>query len=66
MARRLEAGTVWINMYRAFTVQSPMAGRKQSGLGSQNGLETIGQYLQTKSVWCETAETFHDPFPQTA
>jgi acyl-CoA reductase-like NAD-dependent aldehyde dehydrogenase len=56
LAARLEAGTVWINMYRAFAFNSPMTGFKQSGLGWQNGREAISQYLQTKSVWCETSE----------
>jgi aldehyde dehydrogenase (NAD+) len=61
MARRLEAGTVWINMYRAFKVLSPMGGHKQSGIGHQNGPDAMDQYLKTKSVWVDTAEAFMDP-----
>ncbi len=33
-----------------------------SGLGRQNGMEAIDQYLQTKSVWCELSEEVQDPF----
>lgn len=62
MAKRLQAGTVWLNTYRALTFNSPFGGYKASGLGRQNGIEAIGQYLQTKSVWCELSEEIQDPF----
>ncbi len=62
VAHRLEAGTVWVNMYRAMTFNSPFGGYKASGLGRQNGIEAIDAYLQTKSVWCELGEEVQDPF----
>jgi aldehyde dehydrogenase (NAD+) len=62
VARELQAGTVWINMYRAMAPQSPFGGYKSSGLGRQNGLEGIEAYLQTKSVWCELSSDIQDPF----
>ncbi|SIN94462.1 aldehyde dehydrogenase (NAD+) [Bradyrhizobium erythrophlei] len=62
MARKLEAGTVWLNMYRGMTFNSPFGGFKASGIGRQNGIEAIDQYLQTKSVWCELDEAVQDPF----
>ena len=33
MADRLEAGTVWINTYRAVSYLSPFGGYKRSGIG---------------------------------
>jgi acyl-CoA reductase-like NAD-dependent aldehyde dehydrogenase len=62
MARRLEAGTVWVNTYRALTFNSPFGGYKASGIGRQNGIEAVYQYLQTKSVWCELGDEIQDPF----
>ncbi len=62
VARELQAGTVWINMYRAMAPQSPFGGYKSSGIGRQNGLEGIEEYLQTKSVWCELSADIQDPF----
>jgi acyl-CoA reductase-like NAD-dependent aldehyde dehydrogenase len=62
LARKLEAGTVWVNTYRALTFNSPFGGYKASGIGRQNGLEAVYQYLQTKSVWVETGEEVQDPF----
>ena len=62
MARALEAGTVWVNTYRALTFNSPFGGYKSSGLGRQNGIEAVHQYLQTKSVWVELGDEVQDPF----
>ena len=62
MARQLEAGTVWVNTYRALTFNSPFGGYKASGIGRQNGIEAVYQYLQTKSVWCELGDEVQDPF----
>jgi aldehyde dehydrogenase (NAD+) len=62
VARHLQAGTVWVNMYRAMAPQSPFGGYKASGLGRQNGLEGIEEYLQTKSVWVELSREVQDPF----
>ena len=55
MADRLQAGTVWINTYRAVSFLSPFGGYKQSGLGRESGKEMIKEYLQMKSVWIETS-----------
>lgn len=62
MAARLEAGTVWVNLYRAVTFNSPFGGTKDSGLGRVNGAESVDEFLQTKSVWVELSETVQDPF----
>ena len=62
MARRLQAGTVWINIYRALAFNSPFGGYKSSGLGRANGMESVDQYLQTKSVWVELGDEVQDPF----
>ena len=55
MAEKLQAGTVWVNTYRAVSYLSPFGGYKRSGLGRESGQEMIKEYLQQKSVWIETA-----------
>ncbi len=55
MADKLQAGTVWVNTYRAVSYMSPFGGYKQSGLGRESGQEMIKEYLQMKSVWIETS-----------
>lgn len=51
---RLQAGTVWVNNYRATSFTTPFGGYKRSGLGREGGVEAIKEYLQTKSVWITT------------
>jgi acyl-CoA reductase-like NAD-dependent aldehyde dehydrogenase len=62
MSEKLQAGTVWINTYRAVSYTSPFGGYKRSGLGRENGMEAVEAYLQTKSVWISTASVVPNPF----
>ena len=62
VADRLQAGTVWVNTYRAISFMSPFGGYKNSGLGRENGADAIRDYLQTKSVWISTASEVPNPF----
>lgn len=62
MAKCIRAGTVWINAYRTLTYSVPFGGFKKSGYGRENGIEGLEGYLETKSVWIETAGEASDPF----
>jgi acyl-CoA reductase-like NAD-dependent aldehyde dehydrogenase len=62
MSERLQAGTVWVNTYRAFSYTTPFGGYKRSGLGRENGQEAIHEYMQTKSVWISTSSEVPNPF----
>ncbi len=62
MSERLEAGTVWVNTYRAVSYMSPFGGYKRSGIGRESGMEAIREYLQTKSVWIDIAGNAPNPF----
>lgn len=54
VARRLNAGTVWINCYERFDAAVPFAGRKQSGYGnSVGGHRALEEFTVTKTVWVE-------------
>ena len=64
MADRLQAGTVWVNTYRAVSYLSPFGGYKRSGIGRESGHEMIKEYLQVKSVWISTAAEVPSPFIQ--
>lgn len=50
---RLEAGICWINTWGDSPAEMPVGGFKQSGIGRENGLETLAYYTQTKSVQIE-------------
>ena len=62
VAHRLRAGTVWINAYRAVSFSAPFGGYKQSGVGRENGLETLKEYTETKTIWVELSGEVRDPF----
>jgi aldehyde dehydrogenase (NAD+) len=59
---RLEAGTVWVNTYRAVSYMSPFGGYKRSGIGRESGIDAIHEYLQTKSVWIDISGKTRNPF----
>ncbi|WP_413733655.1 aldehyde dehydrogenase [Sodalis sp. RH21] len=62
MSEKLEAGSVWINTYRDISYTTPFGGYKKSGLGRENGVAGIYEYLQTKAVWISTADEIENPF----
>ncbi|NCG37147.1 MAG: aldehyde dehydrogenase family protein [Actinobacteria bacterium] len=62
MARKLDVGMVWINTYRNVSPLVPFGGTKQSGYGRDNGLESITEFLETKTVWVELEGATRDPF----
>jgi phenylacetaldehyde dehydrogenase len=54
-ARRLRAGTVWINCYSVFDAAMPFGGYKESGWGREMGHNALENYLETKSVVTQLA-----------
>ena len=50
LAKRLNAGTVWINTYGMFYNQLPYGGFKQSGFGKELGREGFLEYIRFKNV----------------
>jgi acyl-CoA reductase-like NAD-dependent aldehyde dehydrogenase len=51
VARRLAAGTVWVNMYNFYDPGMPFGGVKGSGFGRDLGEACLQEYTQVKSVW---------------
>ena len=62
MSNQLIAGTVWVNTYRSTSYTSPFGGFKSSGLGRENGMDAIYDYLQVKSVWFYTGSPVDNPY----
>ncbi|WP_326821346.1 aldehyde dehydrogenase [Streptosporangium sp. NBC_01756] len=60
VARRIEAGTVWINTYKQFSISTPFGGWKQSGTGTEKGREGILAYARQKSLYWGMGE---EPLP---
>ena len=51
IARAVQAGTVWINTYKLFSISTPFGGWRDSGLGREKGREGILQYMEQKSLY---------------
>ena len=50
LARKLKAGSVWINVHNFNDVALPFGGYKQSGWGREMGYEAIEMYTEVKAV----------------
>jgi acyl-CoA reductase-like NAD-dependent aldehyde dehydrogenase len=53
LARRLRAGTVWVNTFDASDITVPFGGYKQSGFGRDKGLHALDGYSQLKTTWLD-------------
>jgi aldehyde dehydrogenase (NAD+) len=62
VAAALRAGTVWINAYRVVAPSVPFGGYGLSGLGRENGVTAVDEYLEDKSIWVELSGGTRDPF----
>ena len=62
LAARIRAGTIWVNAYRVVAPSVPFGGFGWSGLGRENGIDAVDEYLENKSVWVELTGATRDPF----
>ncbi|PSX08872.1 betaine-aldehyde dehydrogenase [Photobacterium angustum] len=58
---QLQAGICWVNTWGDSPAQMPVGGYKQSGIGRENGIETLQHYTQTKSVLIELGD-YQSPY----
>ena len=50
-ARKVRAGTVWINTYGYTDVRLPWGGERDSGLGREHGTAALENFTEPKAVW---------------
>ncbi|MBZ5540312.1 MAG: betaine-aldehyde dehydrogenase [Acidobacteriia bacterium] len=55
VARRLQAGTVWINTYNNYDPAAAFGGYKMSGYGRELSVHALEHYTELKSVWVNLA-----------
>jgi acyl-CoA reductase-like NAD-dependent aldehyde dehydrogenase len=56
LARRLQAGVVWINCFNEFDDAAPFGGFKESGWGRDLSHHALEGFLQAKAVWTKLPE----------
>jgi aldehyde dehydrogenase (NAD+) len=62
LPKRLQAGTVWVNAYRVVSYMAPFGGVKASGIGRENGMRAVYEYLEEKSVFINPKPGIANPF----
>ena len=53
VGRAIDAGTVWINTYKQFSIATPFGGVKDSGLGREKGRDGIRAWMAQKSLYVD-------------
>ncbi|GEM75792.1 betaine-aldehyde dehydrogenase [Vibrio sagamiensis] len=61
VVHKMEAGICWVNTWGDSPAQMPVGGYKNSGIGRENGIETLNHYTQTKSILVNL-DTFESPY----
>ena len=56
LAKKINAGTIWINTYGMFFDELPYGGFKQSGFGKELGKEGFLEYTQLKNIIVDTTK----------
>ena len=51
IARAIQAGTVWINTYKQFSISTPFGGDGESGMGREKGRAGLRAYQRQKSIY---------------
>ena len=51
LARAIDAGTVWINTYKQFSISTPFGGDDASGMGREKGRQGLRAYQRQKAVY---------------
>ncbi|MGC4960885.1 aldehyde dehydrogenase [Gordonia sp. DT101] len=52
----VNAGTVWVNTYKQFSISTPFTGLRESGLGTEKGRDAIRQYSDQKSIYLDRSD----------
>lgn len=62
LSKKIESGTVWVNMYRSAAAQAPFGGIKKSGYGKERSHHALLEYTKIKNVMIDLSEVDYDPF----
>ncbi len=56
VAKKLKAGSVWVNYYDGGDMTAPFGGFKQSGNGRDKSLHALEKYTEVKATWINLAD----------
>ncbi|MEQ9020757.1 MAG: aldehyde dehydrogenase [Nitratireductor sp.] len=55
----INAGTVWVNTYKQFSISTPFGGEKESGMGREKGRDGIRAYMAQKAFYTDLSGAPH-------
>lgn len=61
-AKKLDAGTIWMNTSAMSNIESPFGGNKNSGIGREDGVEGLMEYLKVKNHIMYVGDPYFDLF----
>lgn len=64
VGRAINAGTVWVNTYKQFSISTPFGGEKNSGMGREKGRNGIRAFMSQKSLYFDLTGNSH-PWAET-
>ena len=53
VARKIKAGTIWVNCYEEGDLTVPFGGMKHSGNGRDKSIHALDKYLEIKTTWVQ-------------
>lgn len=56
MSKRVKAGIIWVNTYRAISPIAAFGGMKSSGYGREAGMQAVYSYTRPKTVWMNLSD----------
>ena len=56
MSKKIKAGIVWVNTYRAISPIAAFGGMKNSGYGRESGFQALYAYTRPKTVWMNMSD----------
>lgn len=56
LSQKLQSGTVFVNTYLETSPQLPFGGFKKSGYGRENGVDSLREFMETKSTFIKMGE----------
>ena len=56
MSKRIKAGIVWVNTYRAISPIAEFGGMKNSGYGRESGFQALWDFTRPKTVWMNMSD----------
>ncbi|TDK41147.1 aldehyde dehydrogenase [Antarcticimicrobium luteum] len=59
VGRAVNAGTIWHNTYKQFSISTPFGGEADSGVGREKGRQGLRAYMAQKSVYTDLTGQMH-------